>query len=146
MSSSSGSGKSRAIKYISCIFEVKFFINGAIKSATLLGLPVAHAVSPVLTGVVGLPPTTLYFSARGHEFYPCQNGTGAIYDPIESSSKMYAVMPSNFWHSCSFYRCFCGRRIGQVIIFCSSGFFLSSSFFLVYSQRSHIRWLPYFHT
>jgi len=37
--------------------------------------------------------------------------------------------------------------IGQVIIFLSCGFFfLSSSFFLAYSQPSHIGCLPYFHT
>jgi len=42
VSSSSGSGQSQTTKYccISCIFEAKFFINGPIKSATLL----AHAV------------------------------------------------------------------------------------------------------
>jgi len=33
---SSGSRQSQATKYISCIFEAKFFINGAIKSTTLL--------------------------------------------------------------------------------------------------------------
>jgi len=40
VSSSSGSTQSQATKYIGFIFEAKFFINGAIKSATLL----AHAV------------------------------------------------------------------------------------------------------
>jgi len=34
VSFSSGSGESQATKYISCIFENKFFINGAIKLAT----------------------------------------------------------------------------------------------------------------
>ena len=40
VSSSSVSGQSQATKYISCIFEAKFFIDGGMKSATLL----AHAV------------------------------------------------------------------------------------------------------
>jgi len=40
VSSSSGSRESQSTKYISCIFEAEFFINGAIKSAALL----AHAV------------------------------------------------------------------------------------------------------
>jgi len=33
---------------------------------------------------------------------------------------------------------------GQAIIFCSCGFYLLSSFFLAYSQRSEIGCLPYF--
>jgi len=48
VSSSSGSGQSQATKYISCIFETKFFINGAIKSATLF----STQFSSVLTVVV----------------------------------------------------------------------------------------------
>ena len=39
-----------------------------------------------------------------------------------------------------------GRSIGQATIFCSCGFFFLSSFFLAYSQRSQIGYLPYFHT
>ena len=39
VSSFSGTGQSQTTKYISCIFEAKFFINGALKSAILL----AHA-------------------------------------------------------------------------------------------------------
>jgi len=63
VSSSSGSWQSQATKYISCIFEAKFFTNGAIKSVTLL----AHAAfgsvysseiknSVAVSKLIGAPP------------------------------------------------------------------------------------------
>ena len=79
VSSSSGSGQSYATKYISCIFEAKFFINGAIKSATLLAHAVFASVNSSSRPTADLFP--LCFSTRGHEFYSCQNGAGALHDP-----------------------------------------------------------------
>jgi len=48
VSSSSGSEQSQATDYISCIFEAQFFINGAIKSVTLLAYPSKnHVGNPI---------------------------------------------------------------------------------------------------
>jgi len=54
---------SQATKYISCIFEATFFINGAIKSAT-------HRLefSPVLTVVAGLVMVALWNRADHYIF------------------------------------------------------------------------------
>jgi len=57
VSSSSGYGLSQATEYISCIFEAKFFINNAIKSATVL----AHRSQKIYSKsskkiTIGTPP------------------------------------------------------------------------------------------
>jgi len=51
VSSSSGSGQIQATKFSSCVFDAKFFIKDAVKSATLL----AHAVfASVNSSSIGL--------------------------------------------------------------------------------------------
>ena len=44
VSSASGSGQSEVTKYISCIFEAKFFISGARKSAILFSHALVDSV------------------------------------------------------------------------------------------------------
>jgi len=62
--SSSRSGQSQATKYISCIFEAKFFINCATKSATLL----AHAV----------------FASVNSSSRPCEIKNSAVVDKMRT--------------------------------------------------------------
>ena len=49
----------------------------------------------------------LNFSARGHEFYPCQNGAGAIHDPVAQPVLFMAALcnrgPLYFCHVFYFY-------------------------------------------
>jgi len=49
VSSCTGSRESQSTKYISCIFEAKFFIRGAIKSAALLTHALCKTVRPILS-------------------------------------------------------------------------------------------------
>jgi len=62
------------VKRISCIFEAIFFINGAVKSATLLQFSPVLRVSLVIG--LGLPPTHfLWICPPPARVLPCQTGT-----------------------------------------------------------------------
>jgi len=68
VSSSSGSGQIQAMRYISCIFEAKFFINCAIKSVTLL----AHAV----------------FVSANSSSRPSESKNSAVVDKLRNASTL----------------------------------------------------------
>jgi len=119
VSSSSGSGQSHATKYIGCIFEVKSFTNGAIKSATSL----AHAVFASVKGSSSI-------AYRRRIMAPYVIGQAIIF----SSCGFFFLSSSSFYtyiHTYIHTNLYSAKIVERI---------------LACSQPSEIGCLPYFHT